>query len=326
MTNFGGVRLHVVSGKGGTGKTTVAAALAVALAGEGRKVLLVEVEARQGLAPLFGHPPLPHAETRLARAERGGEVYGLSVDPEQALIEYLEMFYKMGRAGRVLRRMGAIDFVTTVAPGLRDVLLVGKVKEAVTRRSGAGHAYDAVVLDAPPTGRIVRFLRANEEVGHMAKVGPIARQSESVMALLRSSQTAVHLVTLLEEMPVQETVDGVEEIRKAGLPMGAVVVNKVRESQLGTSDLDAALHGRLDRRRLGSALKKVGLTTDTEAIDVLVVEAREHAERVLLQQAERAELEQLGVPLVDLPLVPHSIDLGTLRLLAAELVAAEPAT
>ena len=319
MTFSPGVRLHVVSGKGGTGKTTVAAALAVALARKGRKVLLVEVEARQGLAPLFGQPPLPFAETRLARAEGGGEVFGLAVDPEVALIEYLEMFYKMGRAGRLLRRMGAIDFVTTVAPGLRDVLLTGKVKEAAARRTGAGHAYDAVVLDAPPTGRIVRFLRSNDEVGHMAKVGPIARQSETVMALLRSSQTAVHLVTLLEEMPVQETVDGVAEIRKAGLPMGVVVVNKVREPQLDDDALASALRGELDEASLASALTTVGLETGATGVDVLVVEAREHAQRVLLQQAARAELEQLGVPLVELPLIAESIDLGTLRLLADEL-------
>ena len=319
MTFPADARLHVVSGKGGTGKTTVAAALAVGLARRGRRVLLVEVEARQGLAPLFGHPPLPYAETRLARVEGGGEVHGLAVDPELALIEYLEMFYKMGRAARVLRRMGAIDFVTTVAPGLRDVLLTGKVKEAATRRSGAGYAYDAVVLDAPPTGRIVRFLRANDEVGHMARVGPIARQSEAVMALLRSSQTAVHLVTLLEEMPVQETVDGVAEIRKAGLPLGAVVVNKVREPQLGADELLAARGGRLDVAALTVSLNEAGLEVTTDAVAVLVEEAREHAQRVELEQTERAELAQLGVPLVELPLLADTIDLGSLRILADAL-------
>ena len=316
MTWLPGVRLHVVSGKGGTGKTTVAAALAVALAGRGGKVLLVEVEGRQGLAGIFGHPPLPYAETRLARVSNGGEVFGLAVDPELALIEYLEMFYKMGRAGRILRRMGAIDFVTTVAPGLRDVLLTGKVKESVIRRSGDRHVYDAVVLDAPPTGRIVRFLGATDEVGHMAKVGPIARQSEAVMTLLRSSQTAIHLVTLLEEMPVQETVDGVAEIRKAGLPIGSVFINRVREPQLGPADLKKAMQGKLDLTGIRTALATVGLETGDDAVTVLGVEARQHAERVALEKAERIELEALGVPLVELPLLTETIDLGTLRQLA----------
>ncbi|HVE62904.1 MAG TPA: ArsA-related P-loop ATPase [Mycobacteriales bacterium] len=320
MSFFPGVRLHVVSGKGGTGKTTVAAALAVALSRSGRKVLLVEVEARQGLAPLFGHPPLPYEETRLARTHGGGEVYGLSVDPELALIEYLEMFYKLGRAGRLLRRMGAIDFVTTVAPGLRDVLLTGKVKESVIRRAGNRPVYDAVVLDAPPTGRIVRFLGATDEVGHLAKVGPIAKQSEAVMALLRSPQTAIHLVTLLEEMPVQETVDGVADLRAAGLPFGAVVINKIREPQLGKADLSRARRGRLDLDSITSALSAVGLDTDPGAIKVLADEAREHAERVALQLTERLELEALDVPLLELPQLTGSVDLGTLHQLADVLV------
>ena len=143
----------------------------------GQRVLLVEVEGRQGLAQLFDTPPLPYAETRLA-ATRGGEVIGLAVDAEAAMLEYLEMFYNIKRAGSVLRKMGAIDFVTTIAPGLRDVLLTGKVKEAVTRTGQDGRpVFDAVVLDAPPTGRITQFLQATHEVAGLTKIGPIHRQS-----------------------------------------------------------------------------------------------------------------------------------------------------
>ena len=101
--------------------------------------------------------------------------------------------------------MGAIDFATTIAPGMRDVLLTGKVKEAVTRTRDGRRVYDAVVLDAPPTGRIGRFLNVTAETARLAKMGPIKTQSEGVAALLRSPITAVHVVTLLEEMPVQET-------------------------------------------------------------------------------------------------------------------------
>src|SRR5690606_36322297 len=109
--------VHVVTGKGGVGKTTVAAALAMALAPPGGRTLLVEVEGRQSIAPLFDTAPLPYAERHVATAPGGGEVFALAVDAEDALYDYLAMFYKLGRAGRALRKIGAIDFATTIAPG-----------------------------------------------------------------------------------------------------------------------------------------------------------------------------------------------------------------
>ena len=232
-------QLHVVTGKGGTGKTTVAAALALALAAGGQRTLICEVEQRQGIAQLFDVPPLPYEERRVAVAADRGEVYALVVDPEAALLEYLDMFYKLGRAGRALRRFGAIDFATTIAPGLRDVLLTGKVYEAVGRRRSGRRLYDAVVLDAPPTGRIGRFLNVNEEVAGLAKVGPVRQQAESIMSLLRSRRTVVHLVTLLEEMPTQETVDAAAELTDLGLHLGAVIVNRVRTAPLTKAQLTA---------------------------------------------------------------------------------------
>ena len=315
MTFLPGIRLHVVTGKGGTGKTTVAAALAVALSRGGKRVLVAEVEGRQGLAPLFGKGPLPAAETEVTRTAGGGSVSVLPVDPERALIEYLDLFYHLGRAGKVLQKMGAVDFVTTIAPGLRDVLLIGKVKEAVVRRAGSGRYYDAVVLDAPPTGRVVKFLGATDEVAQIAKVGPIRTQSEAVMALLRGDETAIHLVTLLEEMPVQETVDGVDALVAAGLPVGAIVVNKARAEHLTAADLKKAANGRLDLDAISGVLTRAGLTEPGLA-KVLAEEAAEHARRVALQQSMRADLEALELPMIELPLLPERVDLGTVTRLA----------
>src|SRR5664279_6662037 len=140
-------RLHVVTGKGGTGKTTVAVSLALALATRGRKVLVVEVEGRQALAQLFDVAALPYEERKLVTVAGRGSLWGLAIDAEQAMIEYLEMFYGLKRSARGLKKIGAVDFVTTLAPGLRDVLLTGKVKESVTRTDADGrHSYDAVVL------------------------------------------------------------------------------------------------------------------------------------------------------------------------------------
>ena len=328
MADFADVRLHVVTGKGGTGKTTVAAALALALASGGRKVLLTEVEGRQGIAQLFDTPPLPYEERKVAVAPGGGDVFALAIDPEQALLDYLHMFYKLSPSGipaRTLRRMGAIDFATTIAPGLRDVLLTGKVKEAVVRREPGRkgetgrHTYDAVVLDGPPTGRIARFLNISSEVGGLAKVGPIKTQSDSVMATFRSAETAVHLVTLLEEMPVQETIDGVEELRSIGLPVGGVVVNSVRTPALPPDELAAARSGSLDAGRLAGALKKAGLEAPAEVVDALLAEVGEHAERVELEERGRDALAHLERPTYELPRMTDAVALDSLYEMAEML-------
>ncbi len=307
--------LHVVSGKGGTGKTTVAAALALALAAEGRRTLLMEVEGRQGIAQLFDVPPLPYAETRVAVAPEGGEVWALAVDPEDALLDYLEIFYNLRRAGSALRKMGAIDFATTIAPGLRDVLLTGKAVEVV-RRKDKGEGYDAVVLDAPPTGRIAAFLNVNSEVSGLARVGPIHNHAELVMSVIASPRTVVHLVTLLEEMPVQETLDGIDELRHAGLPLGAIIVNMVRRGSLDVTDLAQASAGLAITEQLRSA----GITRDADAVaSLLLDEARDLAQRLALEDTERARLVGTGLPVLELPLLRGGVDLGGLFTLAAQL-------
>ncbi|MET7594712.1 ArsA family ATPase [Streptomyces sp. NPDC004082] len=317
-------RLQVVSGKGGTGKTTVAAALALALATEGKRALLVEVEGRQGIAQLFETEALPYEERKIAVAPGGGEVYALAIDAELALLDYLQMFYKLGGAGRALKKLGAIDFATTVAPGVRDVLLTGKACEAVRRKDKSGRfAYDYVVMDAPPTGRITRFLNVNDEVAGLAKIGPIHNQAQAVMRVLKSPETAVHLVTLLEEMPVQETADGIAELRAAGLPVGRLIVNMVRPAVLDGADLEFA--GAVPRTALAKALSSAGLGGARRGglaerlVEPLLQQAEEYAERHVLEHEQRAVLQESGLPLHELPLLAEGMDLAGLYELAKEL-------
>ncbi|MFE3684301.1 ArsA-related P-loop ATPase [Streptomyces sp. NPDC059095] len=311
-------RLQVVSGKGGTGKTTVAAALALALATEGRRTLLVEVEGRQGIAQLFETEAFPYEERKIAVAPGGGEVYALAIDAERALLDYLQMFYKLGGAGRALKKLGAIDFATTIAPGVRDVLLTGKACEAVRRKNKQGaYAYDYVVMDAPPTGRITRFLNVNDEVAGLAKIGPIHNQAQAVMRVLKSPETAVHLVTLLEEMPVQETVDGIAELRGAELPVGKVIVNMVRPHVLDEAAVRAVTGDR--RKGVAKTLTRAGVTGSAKLVTPLLEQAAEHAERVELEREQRAVLGTLGLTTYELPLIGEGMDLAGLYRLASEL-------
>ena len=310
-------RLHVVTGKGGTGKTTVAAALAMALAQGGRRVLLVEVEGRQALAQLFDVAALPYSEQHLAAARGGGEVVGLAIDPEQALLEYLDLFYNLRRAANLMKRMGAIDFVTTLAPGLRDVLLTGKLKERVVElRADHSPLYDAVVLDGPPTGRIRQFLDATREVANLAKVGPLHRQSKGVIDLLHSPRTQVHIVTLLEEMPVQEAVDASTELAADGFGLGAVIVNRVRPTLVGAGLLDTA--GAADPRVLRRGLDAVGI--DAALAGPLARQMAEYATRQQIQTENAQRLDAIALPRVQLPDLNPPVGVGELDELAAYLL------
>jgi len=326
-TDWDGVRLHVVTGKGGTGKTTVAAALALALAHSGRKVLLIEAEGRQGIARLFDRPPLPYEERKIAIGPgethdgrgAGGDVYALAIDPEGALLDYLQMFYGMRSAGVALNRLGMVDFATTIAPGLADVLVTGKATEATRRKqpgSASGFTYDAVVLDAPPTGRVGRFLNVSAEVSGLAKVGPIRTHADTVANVIKSPQTAVHFVCTLEEMPVQETLDGIAEMRGVpGMQVGGVVINMARTSPLTWQELKAPP----DLAAMAAALDRAGLYDTGPLAAALAEELGDHARHVEVEDRERGELEAAGQPIYELPLLARDVDLAALHKLAAEL-------
>jgi anion-transporting ArsA/GET3 family ATPase len=287
-------RLLVVTGKGGTGKSTVAAALAMAAGLRGRRALAVEVEGRQGLARLFGRDSLDHRETRVAE-----RVAALAVDPEVSLREYLGR-YGFAPLATLLTWARLTRFITAAAPGLGDVLLVGKVWEAATRAKGG---YDLVVLDAPPTGRVVPFMRAPETVAELARVGPIRHQAERVRELLDDPRrTGVLLTCLPEELPVTETLEAVAALRAAGLPVASVVANRVTDDRLGGRAGRLAALAK-DPAPLLAAARRAGAELDGPGIEVLLAEARDRQRRVV---RERRLLKELragagGLPVAELP-------------------------
>jgi anion-transporting ArsA/GET3 family ATPase len=303
---------HIISGKGGTGKTTIAGGLACALATSGRRVLICEVEGRQGIAELFDVPPLTGAEERrISRTPAGGTVYGLAIDAEDALMEYLDTFYHLSIAGKALDRFGAVDFATSIAPGLRDVLLTGKVYEAVRRKiKNRPNAYDAVVLDAPPTGRIAQFLNVHAAVAGLAKVGPIRNQADSIMRLLRSATTTVHLVTLLEDMPVTETEEAAAALRPTQIRIGTVIENMATPTPLNDDQLQAAAAGSV-------ILKVPGLTVKQNK--ALATEFAIEAARTLQEQQRHDRLTALGLPVIQIAFDHEGIDEGAIFAIAEQL-------
>ncbi len=215
-------RLVIVAGKGGVGKTTVTATLARLASRMGLSVLVVEVEGRSALSAIFGTDPLDYEEQVLAPAHDGrGEIRARTLTPDFALLEYLEE-NSLRRLSRRLLRSGAIEVVATAAPGIKDILVLGKVKQ-LERAEVA----DLIVLDAPAAGHAVRFLMSAQALMDTVHVGPIRAQAQEVLDLLVDpARCQVMLVTLPEETPVNEVVETAYALEdRVGTNLGPVVVN-----------------------------------------------------------------------------------------------------
>lgn len=279
-------RVVFVSGKGGVGKTTVAASLALAASRAGLRVLLCEVEQRDSLAPLFGLEHLRYEERVLEPRLRA-----ISIEPDESLVEYLRLFYGIPRISRALVTSKAVEFATQIAPGLRDILLVGKIKEAENRQSPAGPVYDVIVVDAPPTGRLPRFLDAPRAIGNLVSSGPISRQAQGVLDVTTNPERCqVVLVTLPEELPMRETLEAREALSEIGVASGPIICNQ--------------LWPQVDEIADASAIEAAVINAGTSPSDakVLTEAVMRSARRAVDQRAVIGRLEKdLGEPVVTLP-------------------------
>lgn len=223
---FGSSKLFIVAGKGGVGKTTVAASLARLATVCGRRTLLIDVEQKRGIAAAFGVPPLSYEEHVLVEADPAqgsAALLGRTVTPDDALVEWLSD-HGLRRLGDRMVATGLVDIIATATPGIRDLLVLGKVKQLV-----AEGGYDTVILDTPASGHAIAFLKSPSGLVEAVRSGPIRRQADEVLGLLHDpARTRVILVTLAEETPVNELVETAYQLEETvGVALGPVVVNSL---------------------------------------------------------------------------------------------------
>ena len=256
---FAASRVVIVAGKGGVGKTVVSAALARAAARSGLMTLLVEIDHRASTHRSFDSAPLDYDERELWRAPDGGRVLGRSMSADRALVEYLQD-HGMARIAQRLDRSGALTVIATATPGLKDLLVLGKIKQLEVARR-----HDLVIVDAPASGHAISFLRAPTVLADLAGAGPIHHQANDALALLRDpARCQVLLVTIAEETPVNEAIETAYALEDdAGVALGPILVNAVyeplagleRSSRSHAPEVREALAAAAELRRVRTALQ-----------------------------------------------------------------------
>ena len=247
-------RLVFVTGKGGTGKTTVSAALGLIAARQGKRTMVCEVAEQSRVPNLFGRDGAGFEEVELAE-----NLWAISVDPEHAREEWLRFQLRSGAAAGLLNSSRIFSYLAAAAPGLSELVTVGKVWELaqLERKKSKASPYDVVIVDAPATGHGVAMLRAPRTFRDATRVGPVASQANQIHKFLANpKQTAVVAVALAEDMPVNETLDlGGRLQEEMGQHLQAIVVNALYPERFTGAEAQAiaAANGR-PSRAAGDAL------------------------------------------------------------------------
>jgi anion-transporting ArsA/GET3 family ATPase len=282
-------KLLVITGKGGVGKTTVAAAAGMLAAQSGRRTVVVEVGQESRIAELFGAAPRRGgAETRLAE-----NLFSLSIDQDEALLEWLQALG--GRvSGRVLASSGTFQYFAAAAPGAKELVTMVKIWRLTQRSRGRG--YDLVVLDAPATGHALGMLGSPQTFGAIARVGPIARQTGQLRELLTSTDSSYVAVSLASETAVTEVLELRDGLRgRLGRDLDRVIVNALVPDRFNARELAqiAALRSR-------ACDDDDGPSASATAAAVAAAEAVAH--RARFQRNQLARLRRRQLPTLSVPL------------------------
>lgn len=221
-------KLVFVTGKGGVGKTTIAAALAWLAADRGKKTLVCEIDAKGDLAQFYETGP-----TRFEEREVAPRLWAMSMDTEASLKQYLSLQLKLPLVAKVGPLAKMFDFVASAAPGVREIVTVGKLCWEVRERH-----YDLIVVDASASGHIVSQLAAPQAINQLVQVGLVRQQTGWMLDILGDrATTGLVIVATPAEMPVNETLDLTEKIRtETNVDLAAVVVNRVLPELFGRSE------------------------------------------------------------------------------------------
>jgi anion-transporting ATPase len=298
-------RLVIVTGKGGVGKTTVAAALGLVAARAGHRTLVVEVAEQERIAATFGVPAVSAHEREVAPG-----LHAFSVDPEAAKEEWLKRQLKSGALAGLVTGSRLFSYLSAAAPGLAELVTIGKVWELaqLERIDPRGTPYDLVIVDAPATGHGMALLRAPKTFGEIARVGPVNRHAATIDAFVRDpAQTAVLGVALAEEMPVNETIDLAARLRdELSIGLAGVLVNALLPERF--SPADAKTMGGVEGAAGAGARAAIGAA--------LTLYEQAHGQRSQVARLRRG----IDAPVATLPhlLVPE-VELKDLERLSREL-------
>ena len=302
-------RLIFVTGKGGVGKSTVAAALGIAAAREGRRAIVCEVAAQERMSRFFDRQGVGYRETEIKP-----NLYAFSIDPQRALEEYLLQQIKVKPVYDLMFKNRIFTYFAAATPGLRELVTIGKVWELaqLDRRVKRGAKYDVVIVDAPATGHGLGILKTPKTFSDIARVGPIKRQAETIYRFVTDPKlTSVCAVVWPEEMPVNETFDLQRNLKRdLGLKLDQVFMNGIYPDLF--DDREAKL--------LCEMLEHEAEGNGTDAIRRAALRAAvsEHR-RATAHRDQLARLEEgLGrKDVVELPFVFRpQLDMGAVELLA----------